>query len=121
MKNGNVSNIDGTRKIRALAGAVQVVSGGIEQGNNVDKAIEILKEELIQKEAIVEALRIRDSLNFNHSTQIRKDTLYSYERILPKMTYRDGAFYDIGYREINDTLVDKRQLSKLKEFINATN
>ncbi|MBU2976038.1 hypothetical protein [Zobellia sp. B3R18] len=61
--------------------------------------------------------KIQDSIRLVKSN----DTLYSYERILPKMTYRDGAFYDIGYREINDTLVDKRQLSKLKEFINATN
>ena len=37
------------------------------------------------------------------------------------MTYRNGAFYDIGFREINDTLVDKRQLGKLKDFIITTN
>ncbi|OWW24551.1 hypothetical protein B4Q04_14635 [Zobellia sp. OII3] len=38
--------------------AVQTVTGGTEQGNNVGKAIEILKEEFKQKEASVEALRI---------------------------------------------------------------
>ena len=103
--------------------AVQIVSGGIEQGKTLreeyDSSISNTQLRNLTPEDKQYFLTHpnQDSLGLVKSN----DTLYSYEKILPKMTYRNGAFYDIGFREINDTLVDKRQLSKLKEFINATN
>ncbi|MBU3025985.1 hypothetical protein [Zobellia galactanivorans] len=112
--------------------AVQTVTGGTEQGNNVGKAIEILKEEFMQKEVSKDTqlrnLTPREKEYFlTHPNQdslgLKKgvDTLYRYDKVLPIVEHWNGDFYRVGPKASIDTLLKKTFLKKTERVLEEQN
>ncbi|WP_072995852.1 hypothetical protein [Pseudozobellia thermophila] len=112
--------------------AVQMVTGGTEQGNNVGKAIEILKEEFMQKEVSKDTqfrnLTPREKEYFlTHPNQdslgLKKgvDTLYRFKRVRPVVEPFNDELYYVGVQEMRDTILKKKILKKAQDLISKEN